>query len=107
MIEWFEDLSLGMRFKSETVQISEDEINSSPPGSIRSRFIWTMKLPERQSSRAWQHPDGTPPPSQCVLQYKRTRSAPIPSSALGLTVFAGCCRYDPAISSVSKAKSSA
>ena len=26
MIEWFEDLSLGMRFKSETVQISEDEI---------------------------------------------------------------------------------
>jgi acyl dehydratase len=26
MIEWFEDLSLGMRFKSETVKISEDEI---------------------------------------------------------------------------------
>jgi acyl dehydratase len=26
MIEWFEDLSLGMRFKSETVQILEDEI---------------------------------------------------------------------------------
>jgi acyl dehydratase len=26
MIEWFEDFSLGMRFKSETVQISEDEI---------------------------------------------------------------------------------
>ncbi len=26
MIEWFEDLSLGMRFKSETVQISEDDI---------------------------------------------------------------------------------
>ena len=26
MIEWFEDLSLGMRFKSETVQISEQEI---------------------------------------------------------------------------------
>ena len=27
MIEWFEDLSLGMRFKSEeTVHISEDEI---------------------------------------------------------------------------------
>jgi acyl dehydratase len=26
MIEWFEDLSLGMRFKSETVRISEDEI---------------------------------------------------------------------------------
>jgi acyl dehydratase len=26
MIEWFEDLSLGMRFKSETVQILEDDI---------------------------------------------------------------------------------
>src|ERR1700749_2923793 len=26
MIEWFEDLSLGMRFKSESVQISEAEI---------------------------------------------------------------------------------
>jgi acyl dehydratase len=26
MIEWFEDLSLGMRFKSETVQISETDI---------------------------------------------------------------------------------
>jgi acyl dehydratase len=26
MIEWFEDLSLGMRFKSESVAISEDEI---------------------------------------------------------------------------------
>jgi acyl dehydratase len=26
MIEWFEDLALGMRFKSETVRISEDEI---------------------------------------------------------------------------------
>jgi acyl dehydratase len=26
MIEWFGDLSLGMRFKSATVQISEDEI---------------------------------------------------------------------------------
>jgi acyl dehydratase len=26
MIEWFEDLSLGMRFKSESVEISEDEI---------------------------------------------------------------------------------
>ena len=26
MIEWFEDLSLGMRFKSGTVQILEDEI---------------------------------------------------------------------------------
>ena len=26
MIEWFEDLSLGMRFKSESVKISEDEI---------------------------------------------------------------------------------
>ena len=26
MIEWFEDLSLGMRFKSEAVQISEDDI---------------------------------------------------------------------------------
>ena len=26
MIEWFEDFSLGMRFKSETVQIYEDEI---------------------------------------------------------------------------------
>src|SRR5882757_2070357 len=26
MIEWFEDLSLGMRFKSETVQISQDDI---------------------------------------------------------------------------------
>jgi acyl dehydratase len=26
MIEWFEDLSLGMRFKSATVQISEDDI---------------------------------------------------------------------------------
>ena len=26
MIEWFEDLSLGMRFKSETVQVSEHDI---------------------------------------------------------------------------------
>ena len=26
MIEWFEDLSLGMRFKSESIQISEDDI---------------------------------------------------------------------------------
>lgn len=26
MIEWFEDLSTGMRFKSESVQVSEDEI---------------------------------------------------------------------------------
>ena len=26
MIEWFEDLALGMRFKSETVQISEHDI---------------------------------------------------------------------------------
>jgi acyl dehydratase len=26
MIEWFEDLSLGMRFKSETIQISETDI---------------------------------------------------------------------------------
>jgi acyl dehydratase len=26
MVEWFEDLSLGMRFKGETVQISEDDI---------------------------------------------------------------------------------
>src|SRR5258708_28249807 len=26
MIEWFEDLTLGMRFKSETVQISEDDV---------------------------------------------------------------------------------
>lgn len=26
MIEWFEDLSLGMRFKSETVKISEEDI---------------------------------------------------------------------------------
>jgi acyl dehydratase len=26
MIEWFEDLSVGMRFRSETVQISEDDI---------------------------------------------------------------------------------
>jgi acyl dehydratase len=26
MIEWFEDLSLGMRFRSETIQISEAEI---------------------------------------------------------------------------------
>src|SRR5271154_3506317 len=26
MIEWFEDLSVGMRFKSETVQISEADI---------------------------------------------------------------------------------
>jgi acyl dehydratase len=26
MIEWFEDLSLGMRFKSDPVQITEDEI---------------------------------------------------------------------------------
>jgi acyl dehydratase len=26
MIEWFEDLSVGMRFKSGTVQISEDDI---------------------------------------------------------------------------------
>ncbi len=26
MIEWFEDLSIGMRFKSDSVRISEDEI---------------------------------------------------------------------------------
>ncbi|MBU6463849.1 MAG: hypothetical protein KGK01_05835 [Bradyrhizobium sp.] len=26
MIEWFEDLSLGMRFKSGTAQVSEHEI---------------------------------------------------------------------------------
>jgi acyl dehydratase len=26
MIEWFEDLSLGMRFKSETVEVSEADI---------------------------------------------------------------------------------
>jgi len=26
MIEWFEDLSMGMRFKSETLRISEDDI---------------------------------------------------------------------------------
>src|ERR1044072_7286379 len=26
MIEWFEDLSLGMRFKSDTVQVSEHDI---------------------------------------------------------------------------------
>jgi hypothetical protein len=26
MIEWFEDMALGMRFSSEAVQISEDEI---------------------------------------------------------------------------------
>ena len=28
MIEWFEDLSLGMRFKSKTVQILEQEIKN-------------------------------------------------------------------------------
>lgn len=39
MIEWFEDLSLGMRFKSGTVQVSEHDIKQFGPSSIRSRFI--------------------------------------------------------------------
>ena len=39
MIEWFEDLSLGMRFKSETTQVSEDDIKQFAAKFDPHRFI--------------------------------------------------------------------
>jgi len=38
MIEWFEDLSLGMRFKSETSKSWKMISSGSQPSSIRSPF---------------------------------------------------------------------
>jgi len=111
MIEWLRRLSLGMRFKSETVQILEDDIKRFRSRvRSRSRFIWTMKAAQRnnfQGSTAasgWHHAA-----SQCVLRCKLARwfGAPSPHRPLGLMVLRGCfASKDPTTFSISRAKSS-
>jgi acyl dehydratase len=51
MIEWFEDLSLGMRFKSETVQISEDDIKQFATKFDPQPFHLDDEVPKKQFSR--------------------------------------------------------
>jgi hypothetical protein len=39
MIEWFDDLKLGMRFKSGEVSVSKEDIKRFAPSSIRNPSI--------------------------------------------------------------------
>jgi hypothetical protein len=47
MIEWFDDLALGMRFITGEVSVTKEDIKRFAASSIRSRSIW-MKLPPRK-----------------------------------------------------------
>jgi len=63
MIEWFDDLKIGMRFKTGETTVRMEDIKRSHPNSIRSRSIWTRLLPRRLYSKALLPRDGTRPPS--------------------------------------------
>jgi hypothetical protein len=51
MIEWFDDLALGMRFKSGNVQITESDIKRFAAEYDPHRCIWTKPRPQKRPSK--------------------------------------------------------
>jgi len=62
-IEWFDDLTVGMSFRSSEVQITESDIKRFAAEFVRSRCIWTPQRLRKLYSKGSQHLVGILRPS--------------------------------------------
>ena len=64
MIEWFDDFALGMKFKSGTRKVTEEDIKRFAANSIRNPCILMTPRRAKPCSRVWQPQAGTRPALQ-------------------------------------------
>jgi acyl dehydratase len=77
MIEWFDDLKLGMRFKSGEGTVSAEDIKRFASEFDPQPFHLDEAAAQNTVSMGLRPRDGTPPPSRCVLPFRRGRSGRI------------------------------
>jgi acyl dehydratase len=62
MVEWFEDLTLGMKFKSGKLKVTEEDIKRFAAEFDPQPMHLDDAAAQRRCSRDWRHQDGTQPP---------------------------------------------
>ena len=89
MIEWFDDLTLGMRFKSGEVSVSKEDIKRFAAEFDPQPFHLDETAPRKPYSKGSQHRVGTLPPFRWALPLKSGHSDRIPSWGLASMTCAG------------------
>ncbi len=89
MIEWFDDLKLGMRFKSEGMTVSKDDIIRFAAEYDPQPFHLDEEAAKKTILAASPLPDGTRRRSPCGLPRAAARSDRIRCSAPVSTICAG------------------
>ena len=105
MIEWFDDLVLGMRFKSPEKRVTREETSSGLHlNSIPKPTILTRRPRSAQYSRALRLPAGTPRRSPCGYRSRRVHSGRTPCSGSAWTNYDGSPQCTRTMSSIWKAR---
>ena len=68
MVEWFDDLGVGMRFRSQKKVVTREEINGLRQSSILNPFISTKQPLNRHRLEASLLLAGIPPRLRCGWQ---------------------------------------
>ena len=89
MIEWFDDLTLGMRFKSGEVSVTREDIKRFAAEFDPQPFHLDEAAAEKTVFKGLPRQDGTRPPSRCALPFRFGRSGRIRFWDLASMICAG------------------